>query len=221
MMADRSGRQLIDDLLADPQAFVAQGQAYNLLQAYFAGLPLDSLRPLLRSSDPWVQRASSFVASELGTGATTLIADVIPLLSSTDLYTQNHAMEVLAVCSEGDAAGLFALVAEKVESDARGIRLQAMDLVARAAPAQLRAAADYFRSSAGSGDVREHILQNLAEGVGLDSPGLTAMLEAPDPVTRRYAAIAIKRLARNDSRIVRTTESVESELREFLATQAP
>lgn len=98
------GEELIRDLLADPQRFGEEGQGYRLLQEYFEGLPLDTLRPLLRHESPVVQGEAMFVASELGEQARPLVDDVIPLVQSGDRDLRYDALEVIAVCCEAERA---------------------------------------------------------------------------------------------------------------------
>ena len=50
-MQNQTATELIQEMLADPIQFEAEGRANDLLQYYFDGFPLDTLRPLLQSSD--------------------------------------------------------------------------------------------------------------------------------------------------------------------------
>jgi hypothetical protein len=52
------GNPLIGELLADPAAFQERGRAYQLLEEYFAGLPVQTLRPLLQHTDTLVKYAA-------------------------------------------------------------------------------------------------------------------------------------------------------------------
>jgi hypothetical protein len=128
MMPPATGEQLIRELLTNPRVFSKDGRAYDLLQAYFAGLPLETLRPLLRDDDLLVRRAAAFVAEELGIQAQSLIDDILPLLASGDRYLQYHAMEALAVCSQGEQAAAFKHVARGLENDDDVLRFRAMEL---------------------------------------------------------------------------------------------
>ena len=74
--------QLIQELHADPRGFADGGRAYQLLQMYFKGAPLDTLRPPLRSEDFLIQREAVWVASELGIQAFPLLDDVLRLIDS-------------------------------------------------------------------------------------------------------------------------------------------
>lgn len=47
---------LIGELLADPAGFKERGRPYQLLEEYFAGLSVETLRPLLRHDDMLAKR---------------------------------------------------------------------------------------------------------------------------------------------------------------------
>src|SRR5947209_7036251 len=98
---DASGETLLRDLQDDPGKSFDQGRAYDLLQAYFHGFPLDTLRPFLKSESLPARKAAAFVVSELGGQARELVDDVISLLGSHDRYLCYHALEVLSVCCDG------------------------------------------------------------------------------------------------------------------------
>lgn len=195
-MNPQTGERLIRDLLADPKQFDEAGRAYDLLQAYFAGLPLETLRPLLRSDDVFVQRSAAFVASELGREAWSLVDDVIPLLRSTDRHVSYYAMEVLTVCCEGVHAELFAHVARMVDSDDDVLRALAMRLVSNADRSQLEAAQRLFDTSNPRQRTHSNALRTLAAGDRVEPGVIAAMIHDADPLVRRYGAIAAKRLLR-------------------------
>lgn len=215
-MKEQTGERLIRDLLADPQRFDADGRAYDLLQAYFAGFPLETLRPLLRSEAALVQRAAAFVASELGSQARSLVDDVIPLLSSGNRYLQYHAIEVLAVCSQAEHAGNFAHVVRALESDDDILRVLAMRLLSNADVAQLEAAHRRFETSDPRQQTHHHGLLSLVAG-GRTRPGIVAaMIHDDDPLVRRYGAIAAKRLLREfPSLMMEVGASDDADLSQF------
>jgi len=195
-MKPQKAEQLIRDLLADPEGFDAKGRGYDLLQAYFAGLPLETLRPLLRSQVPLVRRAAAFVASELGSQACSLLDDVIPLLASGNRHLQYHAMEVLAVCSEGERAEAFVQVVRELESDDDVLRALAMRLVSNADLSQLEAARRRLNPSDPRQRKHEQALVTLMAAGRVEPAVVAAMIGDVQPLVRRYGAIAAKRLFR-------------------------
>jgi hypothetical protein len=198
-MATGTGVTLIAELHNDPERFDHAGRAYELLQEYFAGFPLETLRPLLRSNDIWTQRTASFIAAELGKESKPLVDDVIPLLDSADPHVQDYAMQVLAVCGEGDRADLFALVARKLASEHEGLRWEARNLLANASVPQLETAARFL---AGQRDQEGHErgLRALAGAERMASHEVDSMFEDPDPLIQRYGAVVRERIKRLQSR---------------------
>jgi hypothetical protein len=209
MTAATQGEQLIQELFADPKRFAEVGRSHDLLQAYFDGLAVDTLRPLLRSADVWIQRVGGFVASELGAKAQALVHDVLPLLNSPEPLVQNYAMEVLCVCSDDET---FANIATRLESPHRGLRLQAMSLLANSKVSQLQTAAGVFKT-----DGREVHARGLEVLAG-DPPADVAVrqdLRHPDALIRRYAAIAAKRFGLKGAQDEATRNS-NADVRDFL-----
>lgn len=191
-MPEEAGYELIRRLLANPVGFNDEGCAYELLQAYFTGLPLETLGDLLRHPDPLVLRAAVFVASELGADARPLLRDVLPLLDSGDRYLRYHAMEIAALCCEGIDAGHFAKVVLQMESDDGVLRALAMRLVLNAHPSQLQAA---WRALSGR-EPHEMGLGTIATGEAAEPGAVVDLIRSADPLARRYGAIAAKRLCR-------------------------
>jgi hypothetical protein len=194
MTNDQIGEQLIRDLLADPRKFDSDGRAYDLLQAYFSGLPLETLRPLLKNDEALVQRAAVFVASELGSQARDLVDDVIPLVQANDRYLQYHAMEIIAVCCEGELSGNFVHVVRALESQDDVLRALAMLLVSNANTSQLEAARQYFDAAGSNHRTHASGLHALVQAHRLDPAIVASMMQDADPLTRRYGAIAARRL---------------------------
>src|SRR5687767_5767707 len=115
-MKDNSlGERLIQELLANSTRFHQCGKAYELLQEYFNGLSLDTLRPLLANNNRMVRRAALWVTSELGVGGRSLIHDVIPLLNDDDRYVQYHVLEIIMVCSFAENVDEFVHVVRSLE----------------------------------------------------------------------------------------------------------
>jgi hypothetical protein len=215
-MNDRTGERLINDLLVDPSKFDEDGRAYALLQSYFTGLPLDTLRPLLRSEDVFVQRAASFIASELGRRASSLVDDIVPLVTSTDRNVQWYAMEALAVCSEGEHVGKFAYLVRMLESADGALRRLAMRLMANADVSQIEATRRFLETCGGSRQAHQQALLTLVAGSRVDPLVVTTMMKDADAVVRRYGAIAARRLVREyPNLMLEARASDDPDLRNF------
>jgi hypothetical protein len=217
---DDTGQRLIDDLLADPPGFDASSRGYDLLKAYFAGLSLETLRPLLKSDDVHVQRVAAFVASELGIQARSLVDDVIPLLSSGNRYLQYHALEVLTVCCKAERAVDFAHVARALESDDDVLRVLAMRLISNAQTAQLEAAQRAFDASDPRQRTHGDALRALAAGNRVEPGVVLAMIRDANPLVRRYGAIAAKRLQEYPNLMTEVGASDDADLGKFYQSVA-
>jgi hypothetical protein len=198
--------QLIDELLAEPRRFADSGRAYELLQTYFKGAPLDTLRPLLRSGDFLVQRAAAFVISELGVQACPLLDDVVPLIDSSDRYLAFHAMESVTVCATGARAPEFVHVVAKLEDPDEVLRSLSMFLMSNAETSQLVGAVEGGLHSEHQEGLR------LLVDASVSDEAVLAFIHSEEPLSRRYGAIAAARLYEKNPRLineVRTNEDGE------------
>lgn len=199
------GNPLIGELLADPAAFKQRGRAYQLLEEYFEGLPMDTLRPLLAHKDILVKHAAVWVASELGHQACTLLDEVTPLIASDDRFLSYHALEVTIVCAIGDYVDRFIRVPQALESNDDVIRSLAMRLLTRADQTQLEAAARLAETETigSSSDVHRRGLSLLSTCESRDPDDVRRMLLEDDSIARMYGAIAAKRLRQRCPELLR------------------
>jgi hypothetical protein len=195
MTKEQGGQELIEELLSRPREFDSRGGGYALLQFYFEGLPIDTLRPLLRSDNLFVQRTAAFIASELGDRASILLDDIAQLTSSADGHVQWYAMEVIAVCSKGERAEMFAHVIRALESDSAPVRRLAMRLTANADISQLEAVSTLFGHQDDAHETHRQALAKLTAGERTAFATIFDMTHDANPLVRRYGAIAAKRLA--------------------------
>ena len=131
------GENLIAQLMADSCRFDELGNAYQLLQEYFDGFSLETLRPLMASSDRLVQRAGVWITAELGLEARSLLCDAVPLTRSRDTYIRYHALEIVTVCSIADDVDEFVHVIPSLTDEDEVIRVLGMRLVSNADLSQL------------------------------------------------------------------------------------
>jgi len=196
------GNALIAELLADPVAFKERGRAYQLLEEYFAGLPVETLRPLLNHENTYVRHAAVWVTEELGQQASSLLDDAIPLITSEDRFLSYHGLEIAIACAVGKYADRFLHVALALDSADDVIRALAMRLATRADVAQLQAAARAAESNSKVNDVHRRGLSLLASCELRGAEDVRQMLLQSDAVARMYGAIAAKRLRRNQPELL-------------------
>lgn len=191
-MTNDVGYRLLDELLADPWRFDANGRWTELLQAYIAGLSLDTLQVLLRHEDVAVQRVAAAIVSEMGPRrGFRFLDDVIPLAASADVEVAYHATEALTTFSELHLEK-FSHVLQNLEHDNDVIRRLSMRMASRVPATTLSAALTQFSPTSASG--RDH-LAGLALLIRepTDRAGLQAGLQAASAIVRRYAAVGARR----------------------------
>ena len=207
---------LIDDLLGDPSRFDKQGRAYDLLQNYFRGYPVETLRPLLANKDQLIQRAAVWIVSELGKDGCSLLDAVIPLIDSHDRYIKYHALEIAIVCSVDGKVDRFAHVARSLESSDEEIRILAMRLISVADQCQLEAGARVAGASPAFNDMHKRGLLHLCASNRLDGNQVLQMINDANPLVRRYGAIAARRLFETFPDLISTaTESADPDISRF------
>ena len=201
-MEINSVKILTDELLSDPEKFFDQGKAYILLQEYFKGYPLKTLRVLLNHKDPMVQKSAIWVTSELGREAYPLICEAIHLIDSDERYIQYHALEIVMVCSFGENANKFIHVVRSLKCDDEVIRILVMRLISNADIPRLEAGIRQLKPEDPTDKIHLHGLRCLLEIDKFDEKRVVQMLDAPDPLLRKYGAIAAKILSKKYSGIL-------------------
>lgn len=203
--------QLISELLADPRGFADSGRGHKLLQTYFNGALLDTLRPLLRSGDLLIQREAVWVASELGAQAFPLLDDVVLLINSDDRYLTFHAMESVTVCATGVRAPEFVHVVAKLEDPDEVLRSLSMFLMSNVETSQLAGAVERGLHS----DHQEGL--RLLLDISASDETVLAFIHSDEPLRRRYGAVAAARLYEKNPRLIDELRSIEDgEMSSFL-----
>jgi hypothetical protein len=183
---------LIRELLAEPVGFNKRGRSYDLLQEYFRGYSLETLRDLVRHPDIEVKRAAIWIASELGNRACRLLPDIANILHIENTYLKYHALEVVIVCAEGpDSHHLLHIIKAFGDGDSV-IRALAMRLISRADTAQVEALAKLAQ--------REPLLnpdhkEGLEALLAADAGTAVRMLDSQSPLLRKYGAIISRKLS--------------------------
>ncbi|PPC89004.1 MAG: hypothetical protein CTY35_15640 [Methylotenera sp.] len=211
-----SGEKLISELLANPDKFYKQGKAYQLLQEYFHGLPLDTLKPLLSHINGNVRGTAVFVASELGGKAKCLIQEITSLINDPDKKIQWDALESVMTCSTGTDVEKFIFVVKELESSDDSISRLAMRLVSNADLSQLEAGFKLSHTLGPFGKLHEHGLSMLLRGNSITEADIISMLKNPEPLDRIYGAIAAKRLFRHHPKFLEiASSSLDSKISRF------
>ncbi|MEK8019040.1 MAG: hypothetical protein VSS75_019395 [Candidatus Parabeggiatoa sp.] len=213
MIDNLEGTQLIQELLTDPDRFREQGWGFQLWEA---GLPVETLRPLLKHNDRRVRREAVWVASELGHKARSLIHDAIPLIYDGDRDIQYSALEIVMVCSFAENVDHFVHVVRSLQSDDKLIRGLAMFLVSNADASRLEAGIRLFSSPGSSDKLHKQGLSNLLKGKFILPKQVLMMIDDKEPLVQKYGTIAAKRLIKNfPELIVHAISSANPDVRHF------
>lgn len=182
---------LLQELEDNPEKFEADGKAYDLLQEYFQGLPLETLRPFLKHENAAARCSAAFIAAELGVGASSLIFDVVPLIRDEDLPPRyrSDALDAVMVCSARENFEQFVHVVRELEDCYPSV----MRLVANANPSQILAAIRCVDALKPHDIDHQQGLELLLRWNTASSAEVIALLDSPSTLLRKYAAIVAKK----------------------------
>lgn len=186
--------ELISRLLVDPEAFCRRGDANKLLEHFFGGFDLETLRPLLSHSNAYVRRSAMFVAAELGHRAYPLLEAILPLVDDTQGHTAWEAMETIFLTATGDCTKHFATVVRQLENRDAALRVLAMRLVALADIAQIEGAIGQVKKLELNRDLHLKGLGVLVLREQARSQVIQEMLDDETLLTQRYGAVAAARV---------------------------
>jgi len=210
-MKNTSSIKLIDELLDNPSEFYNQGKSYLLLQEYFKGLSLETLRPLFSHIDVFVRRVAIWITSELGINGDYLIDDAIALLKDDDIGIKHDALEVIAVCSVGEHVEKFVNIVMFFENENETLCNLAMLLVSNATHFQLEGCVRFFGNKTsynefhcygltklleihdGLTNLREMDAVKQAEFFCNSDEQIKSMLCSCEPLLRRYGIVIAKK----------------------------
>lgn len=207
--------QLIEELYADSSKFYELGKSYQLLQKYFDGFPIESLRPLLSSRDQLIRKVAIWIISELGTDSG-FINDIIPLVNDEDRYIKYHALEIIAMCSTNKNIEKFILLFPHLVSDDEVIRILTTRLISNAYMQQLEMSAKYFGLKESYNKLHLEGLLKLIEIESITSEQVLLMINSDEPITRKYGVISAKKLySRNPDLVNKAMSSDDYDIVKF------
>lgn len=210
------GSKLIEELNSNPSKFYKQGKTYQLLQEYFNGFPLETLRPLLCHEEPLIRRAAVWVTSELGVSGCSLLNDAITLIYDEDRYIRYHALEIVAVCSVGENLNEYIKIVSFLESNDDVIRVLVMRLISNADKLHLEVAARFFGLKGSYHKLHNEGLLKLLEVEKTPPEEVFLMINSCEPLTRKYGIIAAKKLfAKFPKIILDAVDNEDSDISRF------
>jgi hypothetical protein len=193
-MTDSLGLELINELNKNPVKFEQQGKSYDLLQQYFSGFSIETLRPLLNNCDYSIKRVAIWIASELGSNGSLLVNDILPLINESDRHIKYHVLEIIAMCAIDKNLNLFIHIVQNLESDDNVIRTLSMRLLSNANESQLNACVKYFHTKRAYNKLHIEGLSYLLKIDQLYPEQVMTLINNNDALTRKYGIIAAKKL---------------------------
>jgi hypothetical protein len=210
------GQQLVDELLTDSARFDEEGKGYDLLQEYFEGFPLNTLRALLSNEDYMVKRAAIWIVAELGEAGNELINDVIHLLNYEDRYIKYYALESIMVFSSSVNFARFEHIIYKLHDDDPAIRQLAMRLVSNANESQVEATLQSITADKPYANTHKFGLNTLLNADLIDAEAFGRMIDDNNVLTKKYGAIASKRSFKKNPKVINyVSSSDDPDVKEF------
>ena len=189
-MKEDKGYQLIEDLKSNPIAFFKFGKSHELLQAYFGGLSLETLIPLLQSDDLAIQKPTIWIVSELAGEGCSLLPHVLPLVDSADHYIRYYALECILLCAKGRYIKEFVHLIRSINDASPSNKILAMRLLANAEDVQLRTGLDLVvEYQIEDYQLHQFGLDRLLNHSQLEERDIVDMLNSGEPLTQQYGVI--------------------------------
>ncbi len=215
MTARAKGLELLQRLKEAPSAFLESNNAMELLDEYFDGLSLETLRPFLQDPDLSVRRTAVFLASELGVRARPLIGSLVPLAVDRDAHIRCYALDVLVTCAVGSDASRYLYVALSLEDPVAYIRTNSMSLMSRGSIEQFWGVLHSLIPGNPTHEIhKRRIMLLLEEHLSIEEVG--HMISHQEPLFRKYGAIVAWRMRGTFAALAKKVlSSGDSDLRAF------
>jgi hypothetical protein len=212
-MQTKRAEEILYKMLATLDSAERARLANDLLREYRRGYPVENLRPLLRSQQENQVSTGVWIASELGTRGKPLLDDVVPLLKHPAKKVRFCALDCVLVWS-GPANGRdFASAVALIDDPERAVRWKAMDVLTKATPEQIAAAASYLEAR----DPQSPQAAKLMWLIRANTPDIAKSLTGPERLDRIFAAVAAARspIAETKELFTHALSNDDSDVRNF------
>jgi len=181
--------------------------AYDLLQEFFAGYPVDRLQLLLKSENHTAVEAGAWIASELGDDAAAVLDDLVTLLEHPSATVRFYAADSIFGCARADRGDAIAEAIKLIDDPDGGVRWRVMDSMARTSRSKLLAGAAHL-------DGAEYPLLTMLRS---DGDGMVEISARGSGREQRIAAATAGRLAvgGNDQFLKAIADNETGELKQF------
>lgn len=180
--------KLLIKLLKHPDEFEKNGDSINLLQNYFEGFSIFTLKPLLKNSNYIVRETAIWILSELSDKAYPLISNVIKLLEENDRRLTYGILEIIMCNSSSEDSIYFIHIVNNLYNQDFIIKKLSMFLLSNANDYQLRSCIKHKNLIKQS--VFENIrgIKKILEVENSNENDILSMLKE-DNILKIYAAI--------------------------------
>ena len=220
-MDENNGLKLIEKLKKDTEKFRKEGGEYQLLEAYYNGLSVETLRDLLCYEDKYIRELTLWIISELGeTTAEGFLEEAASQMKSGDPAIYFHSSEIVACYGTDKYMDDFMRIFEFFEHSNDKIRTLSMYRISQLIVSRLKEAYTYSVNNKILSDSHEKGLLSLIHINTLTSSDVKAMLNSGDSIIRKYGVIAAAKVYEKYPEIIK--ESVNSEdldVREYSKTE--
>lgn len=209
-----TAKKLIDHLMSNPETCGSDGVAYKLLNEYYRGSPVESLRTLLSSTDDRLVGEATWIASELPDEGKPLLGDVTRLLVHPSKKVRFWAIECVLIWAGASNGRELSLAIPLVDDPEEAVREQAMRFLAYASREQLQAALTDLQSANSESKYIGELVWLLGVRGGNEST-ITDALHGGD-LRQKFAVSAALRIAKDNAKPLEQAASLSnSEVAEF------
>lgn len=205
--------ELVANLVSDPVGSESDGRATQLLEEYYRGAPVGSLRSLMQSQDERLEGEAAWIGSELPNAGRGLLDGMTKLLNSRSRKARFFAVDCIQSWSVPALDGsALSKALSLVNDDDRAVRWKVLCFLATADREQLEAAATFLSwhepSSAYLPSLNWLLSPNATTSQAIQRIGSDDLYE------RRLAAVAAARLKDRGALMI-AARSLDEEVAQF------
>ena len=208
-MNKSKGERLLQELYDNPEEFRNNGKTCQLLQEYFNGFSLETLRDLLHSKEQPLRMVGVWILSELGEDGSCLFEDIIPLLDEDNRYIRYHVLEIISVCATGENTIKFVNILPYMECGDEVIRNLVMRLVSNTDRLTFKIIANTIKQNDSRLKLHYEGISKLVDIEKVSPEQVILMLNDNEKLNRKYGVIMAKKLYKKYPSIIH--EYVDSE----------
>ena len=214
-MSDVNGDILISQLLMNPNEFYDSGTAYELLQEYFNGYPINTLIPLIQSENKFICRTAIWITSELGLSARELIVPVSKRIIDPDVFISCYAMEIIANCASEERLDVFLNIFNYLNHTNQKVRLSLMNIISNLSTSRIQEAYNGFNDD-DHFVIHKNGMEFLLDENRLTINSIYEKLNSNVKIEKKYGIIAAKRGGEKFYKILlESTQNLDEDIAAF------